>query len=537
MSMIEDAEVTGAAAPKPNAQFNPNASAARAPNTNFVAGGLQAKAQAINAMTPPSAEASAFLKQLAEQLATPVPALAAKGTIAFQQTDIPGGFAFTYDKRAYILILSELAPVYDARVPTSVATTMVAQKITSLGFQPFNSIIIDRTEYSRVKELATIIVQEFVAICCGAEYGLNLADMTSDQFDLNSNIDAVRAYISGNSPHVVPSRMDIGFILSSKPRDSFGNRSNNYDMTSTPIVAVGGYVDFVQHNYVESTNQGNRQVTKWLPCVNITEIYSPFRSPAMNALGVAIGAEYFLRNEGWRRQFQDFSADKPNIGNMTVLQDAKGNDVPIVVKTLAQLDDYIRIYTIPTPVLIIHDAEGRCRMPGLGLVTGSDEASRVFLSQALSTFVGTSINLPNPLCGKLCIEIHGDLVAKDRVDSRTVDYNWALHKLGADPAIAQLKLRPADAMQRADYISGLVSNFNRRYVVTQKLAERGALYALLTALAGKIRINGLGADNSSVGADMFMRNLEAALRDPLPSMAAPTGAAAFGFGGSVPFML
>lgn len=285
-----------------------------------------------------------------------------------------------------------------------------------------NVILVTPEDYTRPENMATYILNSFVAILEPSISNITWETFKDYQIQVSSSPDMYDSFVSKYSPHGVPARADLKLCIYATKSGNINPRNNVLwieDKDKIDIAAVGAYIRF--------SCQSNAVMPKYIPEIHISEILCGIPSANIIPLILGIAKAVLMDQNVWKSQFLDFGgANNPNIGNL--ISDQNGS--PFRVENHTQLDQLIATYC-EHPILILDISEGRARVIGLeqysfALENANNTANNFFgLNQDGLPILGKTV-VPFQLSGE---EFSGYIRnGATYVDSRWADYlNLMIH--------------------------------------------------------------------------------------------------------------
>ena len=468
---------------------------------------LQRILQTTRAMDSIRGDGRKYIEDLTEEIART--ATDEVKTIARKEVGLPGMVAFTYNNLATLVVMEGSVDV-NPIAPTAAAIPEGINRLRGAGLTVINSVVICKADYALFPILAKNIINEFRCYN-NPDFSFDMAAMSVENYDIVTDIGRVRAHIANSCPHAVQSRVDIGLTLLVRTAEDksaanyYSGGYNNYNgqnmSPSTEFISVGGYVQFLELNrqqamggYNANFGMTGTQDKIYQPTVMITEITGSVRSPDTIIPALAAIAEVLLRGQGWKHQFQQFSANVPNIGNLIMVTDDKNNEKPYHVGDMKALEDFIQLYCTQ-PMVAFRITEGRSRIPGITKFLSTDVTAIADLNSKLSKFFNVpDFNLRAPATKHLATEFTGTVqVALGKVDSRYIDYLFlaANGLLNSETDFRNLKFLDDTPLRRADLINRIVhGSFERSYIDHIALFDWKLLADITNCAAGKLKFAG-----------------------------------------------
>lgn len=376
-----DATHTGTAAPAPGVDsgrssndFDPN-KGTHAPGATGSSGMTALDlVQQFGSMDVIPEKARLYLETMDEELSK-------RGIKRVQLPAPRGTYAFIKEDCAVMLILAETvqAPSQPPHAPKSRNIQMAAESLEKQfpGTRLLNSVLVQPADYDRAAQM-TKYVADTITITTSRELPVDISTFTNkSQYSVACDAESAKAMISQYYPHAVLPRMDLGLVVSLRqPRNNYV-REGLAD-TDVPIMAIGGYTEFVQ----QRDNLGN---IKFLPLVRITNITPIIPVPALGLIGLYLAAEQFCTGGRWIDQFRNLTKRSPNIGNL--LPDPSDPSKPFVCTDLSQVEQIVQQHCI-APMLALDVCEGQARMPSVGAFQ-DPSAGTSKLQQYIASFFNT----------------------------------------------------------------------------------------------------------------------------------------------------
>ena len=198
-------------------------------------------------------------------------------------------------------------------------------------------------------KMANAIANGFVAYDVAQEDSFNILTIGDSTIMVVTNPQQVRDYITQHSPHAVPERNDIGFLVRSATRTR-----NNDIIPGDVMFAVSGYTKFVTPKEAQTASNKIR------PVPTISAIVS--RAPLVGYLpfAIAIATDCFCTKGMWREPYRNLAKGRPNLGYLIDQPDGTHRSIT----TAAEFDAVIQ-NNFDMPMLAIDISEGRYSFPGM----------------------------------------------------------------------------------------------------------------------------------------------------------------------------
>lgn len=303
---------------------------------------------------------------------------------------IRGAYAYVYNDAALIILFADMLPsIGQSHEPYSTQIRDAAEGLREkLGknVEIVGAPVIAAQDYDRAEKMAHHIIDTLYGARTAAAENMDVTSFTKgSNFIINTDMAQVRSYMDQVSPQSVLPRMDVGFVLLCSPAErnnlsgAYGRNRNNTEymlQTAIPVLAVGGYTEFVYNN-----NAQMGQDKRFVPVFRVTHISSRVPITGMIHLALALASDVFLGNNNrhWLSQFNQFGKNGPNVGNLIFDQQASKENTLWHAQSPQQVNEFLNIYATP-PVLFLDVIEGMARLPGM----------HAFSNKSLSNFVRQS---------------------------------------------------------------------------------------------------------------------------------------------------
>lgn len=406
----------------------------------------------------------------------------------------PESLVFICANKAILMIFSETSSAQTIDRPVfSLFNEAVdsLKRATGGKIEVRNTIIVTPQDYSRPDQMAVEIVNELQGLLDPGIGDANLDSFRNADLTVVTDRNWCAAYLNAHDPHGVPDRDSLQIAVCVSNRR---NRMANQDMFNPDnqfadlqtLAVISGYTEFILANQVNPRGE-----PMFLPLVHISRIVSSIQSEAFIPLLLSVAVERWVRNGGWKAQFDDIGSLSPNIGNLC--RDLTTN-TPMTVSNPMEREAFIREHmTFPMPVLDI--VNGRAHMPGLERYA-IPEWGQVVLNNCSKFLAGREM-LPNNRPTYNAYEDYVGYIQNGTSvyqDSRWIDYlNMMIHLKDADRC-ARLLSKQADPNLEFRVLKEFAPDLRPLY----HRAVTGLAPDLFKALANAIRGQISVIDNSSM---------------------------------------
>jgi hypothetical protein len=302
------------------------------------------------------------------------------------------------------------------------------------GFSLVHAVVVSPEDYIRTKQMASYLTNTLVQREKAEELGVEA--FRAANLVVDTNIDRVRQFFDKTSPHSLPARCDIGFVLALQTPYT-QNRHMAPEMQERPFLAVGGFVEVVRVP-AAMASQGNpayygvtaQNEFVYKPVVRITELQTQIYSTFVLPLAIAIMADAFIGKFRWMTAF-GFGEGKPNLGNVLIDQ-GKGKASTYFVTQQAEQSELLQKYYRLPPDLAIDVLEGRATHPAVNNLVRSEAFPAI--ANKISSLTGGAQIFQNVTKASWPISEGSVVWANKKTDSRQVDYfNMACNSKDASP--------------------------------------------------------------------------------------------------------
>lgn len=195
-------------------------------------------------------------------------------------------------------------------------------------------------------KMANAIINLLIGDMLSSDGTFNMDILSGETFQICTNQAQVREYIAKHTPHIVPDRNDVGFLVKRMIRLPNGNL-----YPAEPLFAVSGYTKFITPYDRSELN------AKIIPIPTITSIVSPRPVDGYLPFALAMATQFYLIDGMWLEAYKTFAKDKPNLGNLV-----EGLNRP--VENMNDLNQLV-IQFFDQPRLCLDITEGRYNIPGM----------------------------------------------------------------------------------------------------------------------------------------------------------------------------
>jgi len=401
-----------------------------------------------------SSSATAYIDEIRKTLEDP----ASQHKIKMLKLTTPtGAVVFKLNNTGVILVFSEGVMGIEPGMPTSIVNADAiaeAKRIIGATFDVAVVVIVDPLSYNRAIQMAAYISQVLRCKNSSLAQNLRLESMAQTQYGLDTDINTVKQFVIANSPHSVPSRGDIGLVITMKRQDKM--IGHTYDRNSVkdryePIIGILGYVELLQR-------QSLGGLPRFLPVIHITDIYSPIPDEKLLPIALATASDVFIGKQHWKNQFSMFDKEFPNIGNL--IKDEQG--APWFAESVRDREDFIN-QCVDKPMLCIDITEGRARIPGIEKY--ANPAAGPTIAQEYTEFLGVQIPGNIQPAQLSYVEMVGSIEkGAATIDSRNVDYLSTVKFAKNDERINALLTRYPDPSVRSNFIQAYFPEVKWLYV-------------------------------------------------------------------------
>lgn len=234
------------------------------------------------------------------------------------------------------------------------------------------SIVIPKEDYVKADNMSAFLMNTITSSVKSAE--LTIDSLRNERFSIITRKDAVDDWIAKNSPHAIPARNDIGFLLCIDVPNGGVNRFNQPEYDQQPFMGVVGYTRILSP---EDTGAG-----KFIPVATITDIVCKIPNQNILALALSIAADVFIVQSLWSRPYASFAQKgQPNLGNLYT--DTK-TQIPYAIGSMDEFHRFVN-ESLMRPFLAIDITEGRARPAGIDSLIYEDR--RGAFVNSLSNFL------------------------------------------------------------------------------------------------------------------------------------------------------
>lgn len=306
-----------------------------------------------------------------------------------------------------------------------------------------NIVTVNRYMFSRYSQMANYISNSLEARSDKAINDLTINSFTNQyRLVIDTDLGNVKQFFEAYSPSGITCA-DFGFVASLIDNNEVQNKFHQ----PIPMFGVTGYVEFVRDD----------QTGMFTPIVHATEIISALPSSKIMALAMPLIAEMFIKHGLWKQPFTAMGKTDLNIGHLVIGDDQK----PCEVKNDKDFRDLFREY-IEHPYLCIDVMAGQASVPGIERLISTDQHSSLkadmaeFLGVDVSTFqCGIAENVFREIIG--ITETGKDISTTGIMDTRDINYLFAVSKLGYSAKVEQLQYRIDDPIRRFEMLKDMIN--------------------------------------------------------------------------------
>lgn len=298
-----------------------------------------------------------------------------------------GAYAFVSGGKAMVIIFSDMvnAPSQPPHAPKSRNIEMVVDSLKQLpgNITMLNSILVQSVDFPKVNSMIQHI-GNILVISTQEELPVSITTIAhGNQYVVDRNVDAVKAFVGQFYPHSVLPRMDVGLLVSLRRRQDPYAREGMLEQ-DTPVMAIGAYTDLVETRLNDGT-------LKYQPIVRVTNISAPIPLPGLMLMGAYLAAEHLCNGLGWVDHYRSFGKNKPNLGNL-IVEDGKLWST----KTSEELDVVVRRDMLPA-MLAVDVCEGQARIPSMIAFADTAHGTTGLVDYIANFFGGQPLQLSEPV--------------------------------------------------------------------------------------------------------------------------------------------
>ena len=277
-------------------------------------------------------------------------------------------------------------------------------------------VLCSATDYDRVAQWDKYITR---VLRCGIQGSASFelsSIVNNNLFRITTSKHAVDQVVNDLCIHGVLPYYQYGVVLEmcTEPnvrRDYRYNR-NLDDFNWSPIMVIPAYTGFITNNSYSQQN------LKFVPQIHISEPLCLFPNIKMLPLVLAISMQYFIVEQMWKDQFNQFDQVNPNIGNLWF--DPETNE-PAFVRDVRERESFISD-RCTDPHLVLDIQNGRAGIAGYSLLA-INEFQELFLTQFEEFFNNDEFRDFNSVIGSQSQEYTGVVTIEGKTyDSRYFDY-------------------------------------------------------------------------------------------------------------------
>lgn len=432
-------------------------------------------------------------------------AIADARIVTHRLTQPTGSHVFMMGNCAIIILFQAGLTDQQNYAPQSFYGRAAARELTSRfkDARLINYLIVSPQDYDRVAQMGQYIAVSLAIASNPSFYNQDVQLLSGNEYVVDPDVMAAKAYINQINPHALQPRIDIGFIVYAKQARTQGMPSWAEDQR--PIAAVGGYTEMMQRR------QDHTGAIKYVPLVHITSISSGIPLPGILPLCLALAADQFISSRRWVSQF-GFQRGKPNLGNLSA--DPQDPKKLWFANTPQERDEWIHANTLPA-VLAIDVVEGQARIPTIALYGDPQNATRVY-DQVQHFFSGKLLldrtQAPFHVQAVDYIGAYGEHGGTIQ-DSRNIDYLNLLAAGGTQDENARfLQNYPQDPTIRARVVAEKTGgSFKSLYLNQISVLNMNLLGVLASAVQNTIQITSTGTTSRMTSTDWIAAQANASL--------------------------
>ena len=420
---------------------------------------------------------------------------------------------FKHRDMAYGLVFEELVtrPTANAVAGAVVAQSAMAMN-RELNPDPHrpttsivNTIMVLPEDLSRAVNNAQNIINLFTAMTEPQILAMTVADLRDSELVFEPSLESARVMANQLAGTNQTPRMDWGGVLYLKkpnPDKQLLNATNMQQDLLTPLLCVGGFVDFHLANHPAGHQAAGG--VGWQPVVRITVIDSLYKTPWVQDLAIGLAYEYMIKDFGWRNTVSSFAPGAPNLGSLT--PDPDNPHKPFRIPDKQTLDAYINMHIVQPALLAIDVTEGRERLPYTWLYTQPEKHGDLIGETA--RFFNNN-NIIQAVSGPIAQEVNFEFTGVEghpqaRRDSRHLSYINLVSGVGGTSEMMHslkglLHYDRDNPRRRLDLITPYAVDLNVLYITRTVLFQPAYLAALLNVIAS----SGLRMLRTTAATDYF----------------------------------
>ena len=463
----------------------PHASAAAA-STTTAAGStgaiapsrLLAKLGSSSALSPDAAE---YLKQLEPAIKDQLTRITGRRVDAIEVLPVPSEnatiYRVSYKSTHHILVgFSDtyVPPPENPQHPLAVYLDRAFEEMAQANMTVATTVIVTPGSYPLHMRMADSMSKQFLVMDAPSEYSLTLKNLSTETYSVVTNINTVRRLISDSLPTNIMPPTDIGMAVYANPTERGKDRRL--------LLLVGGTTIFVP-NALSGNSLMPGDSPEYTRITVINTIISPTPSLSMALFGISLAADYFMSNNGWLQQFTDFTAGKPNIGNL--IPDPNDGETPYVVSNDYQLANFVNVKLQPVGFLALDIADGAPRIPGIELLAANQTC------RLIAEFTGSpDIQIDGNITDSLRYQFTG--IFDDETDTRAITF---LKLIAEDPknaeqykALLAWNDNPAFSLKTLETIYGSNNVIRPLFATTTAVLDSRFVNQLVSTSSGLISV-------------------------------------------------
>lgn len=316
-------------------------------------------------------------------------------------------------------------------------------------------------DMERHYEMANTIVKVFQVTSVNDVKNAQITSLMSNEFVADWRISEVKTMEQNLSPHGIRPRLDIGMTLKVKIKSDMGREFREFDADYRDVGVIGGYTEVRER---EEFVVNNQRVLLYQPVFNITVCNSVIPLEGMFGILLAAFAPTIYNTYFWAKQWSELGEGKPQPGLLEENPDNRGK--PIILKDSEELHDFVKTY-FAKPIIAFHFQDGRDNIPGVMLLSSSDQDSKTKIMNRLTNFFDIeATNIGNTDLARQ-VEMRYDGAYGDvkgtLFDSRYIDFLQIAAQSGVssiDRAMREILIAATDVPEdRARLISQFTNSF------------------------------------------------------------------------------
>jgi len=355
--------------------------------------------------------------------------------------------------------------------------------------QLIETIVVTKDDYSKIEQMAGGLINLLIT-----RYHPDTAALSASMFGrdetivVDTSINAVRRYVEQVSPHAVPARSDVGFLLSLRNNRAMNQQPMAFgvgrdETPETPFCAVTGYTEIIEApaSHFALAQYPAAAPQRYMPVIHLTDIVTTLPVSNLLALVLPIAAEVFIRQQRWLEAF-GFTEGKMNLGNVMIDPD----DKMVVVKNMEEMQGLVA-QCFEAPFLAIDVIDGRYRIPGIeGIV--SHETNGEIVS-AIGTFLNEAYAQNESYVVNSWPILPGNIVWDgENIDSRYAEYLFLAQRIQDTALIGPLMRKSDDPMVRVNQVKAVFDDKYLPLYLGDSMVLNGQFVSRMAARFGSIQL-------------------------------------------------